>query len=256
MSWWRRTAAVIRFEMRRSATWPRLALWTLVTLFPVAVIGSLRASLERLPDPRIWVFALYFLVTEFATCLGMILCIAPSIQVELEQRSWVYLAVRPYGRRTVLVGKYLWALLATTAMSWVALVPAVWLAYPPNRLHTYAVLAVLCVLSAAGRGAAYAVLAVAFPHRAMVFAVAYTLIVEFIVGWIPALINQFTVQFHVRCLLMRWMGLQEWVGGLRMFFDDASPYRHLGALVLYTAVVLCAAVIWVENRSFVSSEEG
>jgi len=254
-SWWRAIPAVVWFELQRSLTWARLCVWGLLVLFPAAIVLCVKVGQERPFDPRVWIFVLYALVTEFTTCLGILLCVAPAIQVELEKRSWPYLAVRPYGRRVVLLGKYFWALVATLSASWLALVPAVLLAQPPNSLRTYGVLAVLSIFSAAGRGAVYALVAVIFPQRAMTFAVAYTLVMEYFVGWIPAIVNQLTVQFHVRCLLMRWMQLDQWMGGLRLFFDEAPASRHVAALVVYVVVVLLAALIILERRSFVDARE-
>ncbi len=43
---------------------------------------------------------------------------APLVHAELEGRTWIYLAVRPRGRVSVLLGKYLTAVAWTTLAGW------------------------------------------------------------------------------------------------------------------------------------------
>ncbi len=248
--------AVLRMEWRRNRPWGRLLLWLGLIAFPVLIIALLRWAMVRSPDPRLWTFSLYFLITEFTTCMGMLLGMAPAIQVELENRSWIYVAMRPQGRHAALLGKYVSALLWTLSASWVALALALLWAEPLQPARTWAVLALLSGFSALGRGAVYAWIGVAFPYRAMIVSVVYTVMFEYLVGWIPAVVNKFTVQFHVRCLLMRWLELEEWMGGVRWFFDTRPAIEHVLALVAFTFGFLSLAWVWLDQRTFTSSQEG
>ncbi len=255
MNFVRGVLAVTTFELRRSVTWQRLSIWALLALFPVFIVGALRYTGAD-PPPEAWVFLLYALITEVTTSLGLLLWMSPAIQSEMEGKTWVYLAVRPYGRRVVLIGKFLTALAWSTASSLVALTIATPLAGPNQPWRVYFVLVVLSFISALGRGAAYSVFAVVLPQRAMVFAVAYTLILEYLVGWVPAIINQITVQFHVRCLLLNWVQLERMPSDMRLFFDDAPSWQHLVVLAVYVLTAFGAALLVLEHREFVSSEEG
>ena len=84
----------------------------------------------------------------------------------------------------------------------------------------------------------------------MVAAVAYTFISEVLVAFIPAVINQLTVQFHLRNLLAKWLGgatiariLQN-----RQFFSTAPPWQHVTLLLLGAGVVLLVAVLLLRRR--------
>ena len=90
----------------------------------------------------------------------------------------------------------------------------------------------------------------------MVFAFAYTIIFEYFVGFIPAIINQLTVQFHMRCLLFRWMEWNDENPTIATFVDKAPVWQHLLALAAYIAIVLPTAILILEQRQFPSSEEG
>ncbi|MBM3997922.1 MAG: hypothetical protein FJ297_00020 [Planctomycetes bacterium] len=251
----RGVAAVTLFELRRSRTWWRSGVWALLAFFPVFIVVSLRATGAD-PPKEAWTFLLYALITEVTTSLGLFLWMSPAIQSELESKTWVYLAVRPYGRRVVLIGKLVTALIWSMSSSLVALTICTPIARPENPARVFGVLVVLSFLSALGRGTAYSVFAVAMPQRAMVFAFVYTLVFEYLVGWIPAVINQFTVQFHVRCLLMNWIRLEGMPSGVRLFFNDAPSWQHLVSLVAYFVLTFGLALIILESREFVSSDEG
>jgi ABC-type transport system involved in multi-copper enzyme maturation permease subunit len=249
---------VVRFELRRSWTLPRLAVWVGLVLFPVLIIGLLRYG-SGFPNnpPYYWSIVLYGLIPE-ATCLaGLLLWMSPAVHTELERKTWVYLAVRPSGRRSLLLGKYVTSLIWTISAAWVALLIAVPLASPPAAWRTWAVLSMLVVLSCLGRGAIYALLSVIIPSRAMVFAVVYTMIFEFLVGLIPALINQFTVQLRLRSLLVLWM---DWSDTLpetsRLLFDESSTAQHLILLTIHIIIALSLAIFVLEQRQFAASDEG
>lgn len=249
---------VMQFEFRRSLTIPRITVWLGLAFFPVIIIGLLQYAPTNHPDPQVfWSVILYGLIPE-ATCLaGLLLWMSPAVHSELERKSWVYLAVRPDGRRAILLGKYLAALAWTISAAWLSLLIAVPLAGPPDSLRTWGVLSLLAVLSCMGRGAIYALIAVIVPQRAMVFAVAYTLVFEFLVGLIPALINQFTVQLRLRSLLVHWMDWsQRLPAGSQLLFDDSSTTQHLTLLAIHIFAALTIAVFVLEHRQFATSEEG
>jgi ABC-type transport system involved in multi-copper enzyme maturation permease subunit len=261
MSLFQGALAVLRFELRRTKTLSRVAVWAALTLVPIAiVVTSLLLSNEGSLSNEGMIAMLYALVPEVNCILGLLLWMTPAVHSELETKTWVYLAVRPRGRRTVLLGKYLtaivWSLLSATVILLVT-VPAI-AAYGiiAHPFRVFFVLLFLSLLSCLGRGAAYAVFAVAIPQRAMAFAVAYTVIFDYVVGWIPAVINQLTVQFHLRCLLVRWLDLSGNTEALGVLFDDAPAWRHLLALGLFVGIVLPTAMGVLERRQFPSADEG
>jgi ABC-type transport system involved in multi-copper enzyme maturation permease subunit len=255
--------AVLSFELRRTMTWRRVALWISITAFSPLIMFAYvvgRTTFQRMElAPDALTAAMYALIPEVSCSIGLLLWMAPAVHSELEAKTWVYLAVRPYGRRTVLLGKYLMALLWSISSALAALMITVPLMkfYQPalDLTRNFLALLALAVIASLGRGAIYAIFAAVLPQRAMVFAFAYTIIFEYFVGFIPAIINQLTVQFHMRCLLFRWM---EWndENPIAMFVDQAPVWQHLLALAAYVAIVLPSAILILEQRQFPSSEEG
>ncbi|MFO7904832.1 MAG: hypothetical protein R6U98_19370, partial [Pirellulaceae bacterium] len=66
-------------------------------------------------DDTLWGWILLGLIPGVITLLGLLLWVTPLVQSELEGRTWGYLAVHPRGRASLLLGKYL------TAIVWTAL---------------------------------------------------------------------------------------------------------------------------------------
>jgi len=247
---------VFRFECRRTLTLPRLMFGLGLALFPAAIVALLQyqgAHLER--DER-GTIALFLLIPEVVCLMGLLLWAAPLIHAELEARTWSYLAVRPVGRGSILAGKYLAAVVWTIACAWLSLVLCQF-AGPVGPRLTW-VLAALVPLSCLTYGAIYVLLGVLFLQRAMVAAVAYTAILEALVAWIPAMINQFSVQYHLRCLMVKWMDLPGPQAGSveqRLLFSDAPAAWHVVVLLGATAILLTAAAWILRRRELVKADE-
>ena len=94
---------VVRFELRRSMTVGRGAIWMVLVMFPVALMTVLRLTVP-VNDVEPWGLALYFLVPEVVCLLGLLLWATPVISTEIEGQTWIYLAMRQSGRTTVLLG--------------------------------------------------------------------------------------------------------------------------------------------------------
>lgn len=108
-----------------------------------------------------------------------------------------------------MLGKYAAAFAFSLVTGIVALSLAMLAVGPVQDLRfgpTWAFFAGLVALSCLAYAALYVLLGVIFVRRAMAVAVAYTFVFEFLVGFIPAMINQLTVQHHLRSLLLNWLG--------------------------------------------------
>ena len=84
-------------------------------------------------------------------------------------------------------------------------------------------LAALVVLSTLGRAALFALPAVILPKRALVASVAVALVVEYLAGFIPAVVNQATVSLRLRSLLVAWMGWRQKLPVEMQLLVDPQP---------------------------------
>jgi ABC-type transport system involved in multi-copper enzyme maturation permease subunit len=230
--------------------------WIVLAGFPALTVSLIvfnapSSQLEKLGSD-FWITLLYGLAPSVVCMLGVFLWATPAISSEIEAGSWTYLAVRPNGSSSVLLGKYLCAITWTASAALVGLTAAVQIASPEDPSRVWTTLAPLILLSCPAFGAIYSLIAVLFPKRAMVAAVAYTLIVEMLLGLVPAMVNELTVQFRLRCLMWHWSGWSEDMTGrgegARILFSDQPPIVHLLVLAGFTISLLIAALFVLRQR--------
>ncbi len=261
--------AVFLFEWKRALTLPRMGWWAVLAAFPVFIVGVIRFTLNQelqrawTPDElervrQFWSGLLYALVPMLVSMLGTLLWATPAISAELERRSWVYLTVRPNGGIAVLLVKYLAAVTWVIPPALIGLSIAVPLTNSGDGWRLWWTMLRLVCLSCPAYGAIYLLLGTVLPRRALVLAVAYTLIFELIVAFVPAVINKLTIQYRLRALLVEWCGLdfpRARPSGVLAFIGDDPAWLHITVLVLLPPILLLASVAILRWSEFSSSAE-
>lgn len=225
--------------------------------FGELALKSARAEDGKKLDDTVWGWILLGLIPGVITLLGLLLWVTPLVQAELEGRTWGYLAVHPRGRASLLLGKYLTAMAWTGLAGWTSLTICILIAQPAYPFKLWNALALMVGFSCLGYGALYSLIAVLAQRRAMVIAVAYTLILEFLVSFIPAVINQFTVLFRLRNLFVRFMDWQPLFAGAAgyVFVNDQSTWLHILILAVYTVTLLVVALQVIQYKEYIIEEE-
>lgn len=253
--------SVFEFDFCRTLTWRRSLLVLAIAIFPVALIGLVQYQGAHLEHGDRAGFALFFLL-PFMTCLvGLLLWACPTIHMEIEERTWTYLAVRPVGRGAIVLGKYLAAVAWTSVCVGLGLVLCLALLYPKVDVLALGLrFGALCVLASLTYGALFVLFGVLFPHRAMVAAVAYTAGIELTAGFVPATINRLSVQYHLRCLLQKWGLIDPMLHSpdprfRDMFFSGWPAWYHILFLTGLSAAALTVAVLVLRRRQLVTAIE-
>jgi ABC-type transport system involved in multi-copper enzyme maturation permease subunit len=250
-------AAVFLFEWKRALTLPRMAWWALLAFFPVFITGLIRFTAEETLPREVWAFFLFALVPMLVSMLGTLLWTTPAIATELERRSWVYLTVRPNGCTAVLIGKYLAAVTWVIPMALVGLSIAVPMAHTGDGWRLWWTLIRLVCLSCPAYAAIYLLLGTIMPRRAMVLAVAYTLIFELVISFVPAVINKFSVQYRLRALLVRWfeIPISEGRQGAMALIGDEPAWLHVTVLAIVIPTLLVLSVAILRRNEYTTSSE-
>jgi crotonobetainyl-CoA:carnitine CoA-transferase CaiB-like acyl-CoA transferase len=129
-------------------------------------------------------------------------------------------------------------------------------AWPARKERLAAIFAALVVVSCVGRAALFALPAVILPKRALVASVAAALVVEYMAGFLPAVINQLTVSLRLRSLLVRWMGWERALPTeLQLLVDTQPAWVQIMAVVALASVMLFAAGVILARRQFPPAEE-
>jgi ABC-type transport system involved in multi-copper enzyme maturation permease subunit len=127
-------------------------------------------------------------------------------------------------------------------------------------LQTWWVLAVLVALSSLTYGALFTFFGVLLLRRAMALAVAYTFLVEVVVSLVPAIVHQLTIQYHLRCLGIKWMSWTELPMELdatqrRMLLSDTPAWLHVLTMLASATLLLGLACLVLRQRQLVRAEE-
>lgn len=252
-------AAVFWFEWKRSLTLARLGWWLVLAIFPALIVGMIRSTVDvPISEGAAWLFLLFGLVPMLVTMLGTFLWATPVVSAELERKSWVYLAVRPNGKVNVLLGKYLAAVTWALSAALISLLLATLLIDHPDKWKFGGVITRITLLSCPAYAAVYLLIGILFPKRSMVIAVAYTLVFELIISLIPAIINTLTVQYRLRTLFYEW-GEMNQINEMENFLEfvgDPPAWEHVVVLIVYTLILIVAAIGIVRGREFSTAEEG
>jgi ABC-type transport system involved in multi-copper enzyme maturation permease subunit len=248
--------AVVGFECRRGLTPWRMVAFAGLAVFPAAMTALIASGGAPLDKPAPWIFTNFVLIPEVVCLLGLLLWATPAIQAEVEGKTWPYLAVRPCGKVPILLGKYLTAVLWTASAAWLAILLALAAVTPKEgAVSLAAVLAAMVAFSSLAYGALFVLIGVVFLRRGMIVAVAYTFIFEFLVSWVPALVNRMTVQYHLRNLMAKWLPDAYVPPWARQLVSEAPPWQHVLFLLGMTAILLTAASLILRRRQLITAPE-
>lgn|GEM_PF-698773 len=259
-------AAICTFELVRNFTVQRLIVAGILAVFPPAMM-FLILIVPRLMGATMSVNApeLLILVLVSISCfLSLLLWSSTIVDADLEGRTWVYIASRPWGRVSSLFGKYLASLFQCWAVSLLAICGSVLVAYVAGDLGRDSVR--LCLLLMAVFGVAAIVynsvlslFGVYFFRRAMLACVAWALVSELFLASVPAIVRFISVRYHIQELVFHWIGWlipdPEFGEIYRGVYGDFGIWFHLGILAAISVVTMSAALWWINHHEYLSAEE-
>ncbi len=239
--------AVFRYEFKKSFGLGNTMLWLCVIAFPTVLQLLIDQASSNIPVE----FSGVLLVGTIpgAVCLMTILSsMSPYLNTELEGNTWPYVAVRPYGRTSMMLGKYLVSVTRSIIAGFLA-IALVFLSTSLNELNRdvppvlmqpaqagtelaplsfdqpafesneptepgsdsyplWLALGILVILSSLCYSTLFCLLGTITHKRPMVVAIVYTLLVEGLISMLPAVVNTLTINFYLRSIFLRLMGWQ------------------------------------------------
>lgn len=238
---------VVKLEIQRSLTTARILAWLAMAIFPVLIVSltawqmnQFQTNLSEEDATFAFSMMLYVLLPQVVTPLGLLLWATPVVSSELEGQTWIYAVTRANGRRAVLLGKYIVAILWSSSTAIASAAIAVPITGMPNALQAWIVISFLVVLSAFAYAALFVLIGTLFQRRAMITAFVYMIGVEAFMSLVPATINQLTVSYRLRSILVHAMDLKVSLVSQRQqwFIDETPVWQSVGYLGLYTLILL------------------
>lgn len=261
-----RSLATCKFELRRSFSAQRISVATVLTLFPPVML-TLIISVARFGGSGGFdaTELLIIFLISLICILSLLLWATPNVYSELEGKSWMFIASRPQGRISNVLGKFLASVAFSYFICLVSITMCVCIStilvrssFDPVRLwlglNGVFLLGCLCY------AAVFSLIGTIFYRRSMVIGAGYILGFEIIVGRIPAVISKLTASYHLQFIGLQWIGSEHLIQQLEeaeIFgkMGDHSFWLHLFAIVLTTTLALGAACFVIMNREYVTSDE-
>lgn len=248
------TLGVFRYELMRSLTPLRIMLWVGLMLFPVILVSFIRFVMIQAgassDDFLALTIVLFILLPEVITILCMLLWATPIVNAELESQTWVYSVVRPKARWALISGKYLVAVTWTASCTSLSATFAVPIVGMSGAFKVWITLSCLCWLSAICYGALFMLIGTLIQRRAMVVAFGYTILVEFILATIPAVINRFTISFRLWSILYNSIDIPPQLLDSNFMIQDSSTMGNVAVLLAASAFLLSVAIWRIQKSQF------
>ncbi len=252
--------ATAMFEMTRSLSAGRMSAGIVLGLFPplmlilILVINGGFIELEL-------IIATTTLLTML---LSALLWASPIVHMELEGKTWIYLASRPMARYTTYLGKYFVAAWWSFAVSFLAMsacmliISMTSLISPQRQFEVWLGFTVLILLASITYSAVFSLIGVVFHRRAMVFAAGYALGSEVMLANAPALIGRITTRFHLTSLsvdLMGWPQIEDQRMQEFLSLNAQPAYVDVILLLLLAAISIGVCMLILRYREYMTADE-
>jgi ABC-type transport system involved in multi-copper enzyme maturation permease subunit len=248
-------AAVFYLQVRQILGDRRLVLLALFLCLPILLSGAVRWGSGFAPhaDPEakeLGVAIFLFLLYPQVMCELLSLLFAGSlVSAEVDGQTLTYLFTRPVPKWRILAGKYA-ACCATLAPPVVASLVVSWLVL--DAAGGLRLLFAMCLgvcASLVAYAAVFVFIGVVVPGRAIAVGLLCAMF-EFILSYVPAVLNNLTVTYYLRSLVARTLGTPVPVEMQRMVGAASFPLA-CAALAAITLVALAAASWIVHQTEFV-----
>ena len=264
INWINGALATCVFEVRRTLTLQRLAVTSVLSLFPPTMLF---VSLSISSGSGVGDFVEFFIILLVAlvTILSLLLWATPIVFTELEGKSWVFLASRPNGRISVYLGKYLAAVGFTSMITTLSVTMCVGIAlshglFTENPVQIWSALCGIFAIASLVYGAIFSLIGTLLFKRAMVLAAGYMIVWEGVISSFPAIINQLTMRFHLQSVAINWMGffLPRTMLTQEEYFQvygQPNAWIHLLVLAGFTIGFLALGCYVIVSRQYITAEE-
>ena len=259
-NWINGAIATCGFEMKRSFTVQRNAVSFVLALFPPVMTGMLTwgprtVGAQGIPFVEVVILVLVGLVTM----LSLLLWATPNVYSELEGKSWTFISSRPGGRVGNFLGKYLAAIISSFAIATIAVSLSLGVASTAvpleDPLWTWLASMVIFLFATLAYGAVLSMIGTITYKRAMVVGVGYLLAWEGLIAMVPALVNQFTIRFHLQSLVIEWLPFVVRSEDYALIYGDMDVKLHILIVIAMTIAFLVGGAYVIVNRQYVTKDE-
>ncbi|MCH2180532.1 MAG: hypothetical protein MK108_00875 [Mariniblastus sp.] len=265
MRWLHSILATFQFELGNFLSLQRIAVTAILALFPPVMLALIFVGFRFTSETFEYPLIVTVLFVTIVSLLGMLLWATPNIYSELEGKSWIFVASRPGGRISIVLGKYCSAVLFGFSISLISITGCLVVIQTMsgslrNPIWVWFSMNLLYLIGCMSYGAIYSLIGTMFYRRAMVVAAAYTILSGMVLANVPAVVSRLTLRYHLQFIGYRWFGEEAGVtlADLMAHYSLAEA-PSTGWHLLWLAVAIVTALFlaaWVViSCEYVSSDE-
>jgi ABC-type transport system involved in multi-copper enzyme maturation permease subunit len=161
--------------------------------------------------PRFETVCAIFLFLLYPQAISLLLALFYGTSVlgdELDGKTLTYLFVRPLPRWQFVVGKYLGIVVALIPPTMLSAVAAWLIAGSPGGSELLGGILAGTFAALLAYNALFVLIGFLIPRRAMIAALLYAAIFELTLSFVPALVNEFTVTYYLRSLVVAMLDIE------------------------------------------------
>ena len=254
-----------RFEMQRAFSSKRLLIASVMMLFPPSMLYIIGYTTGGRGAPEFVMAGTLGLITW----LALLLWTTTNVHAELEGRGWIYLTTRTNGRLAMLLGKLITSIAWAFAISQVSLCLCLLVCHLQTPLRApfqiWWSFTLLLTLACVAYGCSLSLIGTLFQKRAMLIGVGYLLVAEFLLPFLPAIVNKITFRYHLQGLCFAWSGwilplenLDSTESALNQYYiiyDQHPVWFHLAMLLGLAGFCLGFAAYKIRTSEYVTADE-
>ncbi|MEE2825951.1 MAG: hypothetical protein VYE64_04940 [Planctomycetota bacterium] len=265
MRWFHSVLATFQFELSNFLSLQRMAVTAILALFPPVMLALIFFGFRFTSETFEYPLIVTVLFVSIVSLLGMLLWATPNIYSELEGKSWIFVASRPGGRISIVLGKYCSAVLFGFTISLISITGCLVVIQTmagslQNPIWVWFSMNLLYFIGCMSYGAIYSLIGTLFYRRAMVAAAAYTIVSGMVLANVPAVVSRLTLRYHLQFIGYQWFGEE---AGLNLsdlmahyaLAETPSVGWHLLWLIIAILSSLALAAWVVVSCEYVTSDE-
>ncbi len=252
-------STLLRLTLRQMLGGKKIWLLGLFLCLPILLIVAVLAAdgFVKGEDPETAEIApaifLYIIYPQVLCIMASLIYGASLLAGEMEEKTLVYLFSRAQPRWKILLGKSLTTALVLACMISLSMSICFALAGMPFGVRLW--LALLATIFAAcfAYTALFALLGIALPKRAITAGLIYAVMVEVILSFVPALINEITISHYLRSMAFHIADIAMPME-VRMVIGDASATTAIAALITAPILAFLLSSVIIHRREWPLTE--
>ncbi|MEM7200515.1 MAG: ABC transporter permease subunit [Planctomycetota bacterium] len=207
-----------------------------------------------LPWQTVGAIYLFLLYPQMLCMLLALLYGSSLLGSELDGKTITYLFTRPIPRWHFVVGKFLAIVAVLLPPTAVSLAVSWQLLGGPGGVQLLGAQLASVFGSLLAYNAVFVLIGFIVPRRAMVVALIYGVVFEFLLSFVPAIVNTFAVTYYLRSIVVEMLQL-EVPHEIARIVGDASLPAAIGSVLAITVVGLGGASMLAARREYVVADE-